>query len=127
MYIYRPLTTIPIDQIKTRTPEIENLIKEYQQQNNNTNNQSGGAVASSSSAAMIQLQKELDEALKKSLFFRRRFKNKNKNLLISKMNYKITKIKRAKSNIKDFFFFTCRVVYLKRFSFPGGEKKSQAG
>jgi hypothetical protein len=28
------VTTIPIDQIKTRTPEIENLIKEYQQQQN---------------------------------------------------------------------------------------------
>ncbi len=28
------ITTIPIDQIKTRTPEIENLIKEYQQQQN---------------------------------------------------------------------------------------------
>jgi hypothetical protein len=27
------ITTIPIDRIKTRTPEIENLIKEYQQQN----------------------------------------------------------------------------------------------
>jgi hypothetical protein len=26
------ITTIPIDQIKTRTPEIENLIKEYQEQ-----------------------------------------------------------------------------------------------
>ncbi len=53
------VTTIPIDQIKTRTPEIENLIKEYQQKNNN--NQSGGAAASSSSPA--QLQQELDEAL----------------------------------------------------------------
>jgi hypothetical protein len=52
------LTTIPIDQIKTRTPEIENLIKEYQQKN------SGGAVASSSSSP-AQLQKELDEALQK--------------------------------------------------------------
>jgi hypothetical protein len=31
------ITTIPIDQIKTRTPEIENLIKEYQQQQNNKN------------------------------------------------------------------------------------------
>jgi hypothetical protein len=29
------ITTIPIDQIKTRTPEIENLIKEYQQQPKN--------------------------------------------------------------------------------------------
>jgi hypothetical protein len=29
------ITTIPIDQIKTRTPEIDNLIKEYQQQNKN--------------------------------------------------------------------------------------------
>ena len=59
------VTTIPIDEIKTRTPEIENLIKEYQQQRNNqNNNQSGGAVASSS-VAMIQLQKELDEALQK--------------------------------------------------------------
>jgi hypothetical protein len=29
------VTTIPIDQIKTRTPEIENLIKEYQQQRKN--------------------------------------------------------------------------------------------
>jgi hypothetical protein len=28
------ITTIPIDQIKTRTPEIENLIKEYQRQQN---------------------------------------------------------------------------------------------
>jgi hypothetical protein len=56
------VTTIPIDEIKTRTPEIESMIKEHQQQNN----QSGGAVASSSSsAAMIQLQKELDEALQK--------------------------------------------------------------
>jgi hypothetical protein len=27
------ITTIPIDEIKTRTPEIENLIKEYQEQN----------------------------------------------------------------------------------------------
>ncbi len=26
------ITTIPIDQVKTRTPEIENLIKEYQEQ-----------------------------------------------------------------------------------------------
>ncbi len=61
------VTTIPIDQIKTRTPEIENFIKEYQQQQqkNKNNNQSGGAVASSSSA-MIQLQKELDEALQKN-------------------------------------------------------------
>jgi hypothetical protein len=58
------ITTIPIDEIKTRTPEIENLIKEYQQQNNKNNNQSGGAVASSS-AAILQLQKELDEALQK--------------------------------------------------------------
>jgi hypothetical protein len=56
------ITTIPIDQIKTRTPEIENLIKEYQQQHQN---QSGGAVASPSSSATIQLQKELDEALQK--------------------------------------------------------------
>ncbi len=29
------ITTIPIDQIKKRTPEIKNLIKEYQQQQNN--------------------------------------------------------------------------------------------
>jgi hypothetical protein len=29
------ITTIPIDQIKTRTPEIEDLIKEYQQQQKN--------------------------------------------------------------------------------------------
>jgi hypothetical protein len=29
------ITTIPIDQIKIRTPEIENLIKEYQQQSKN--------------------------------------------------------------------------------------------
>jgi hypothetical protein len=58
------VTTIPIDQIKTRTPEIENLVKEYQDQNNKNNNQSGGAVASSS-AATIQLQKELAEALEK--------------------------------------------------------------
>jgi hypothetical protein len=59
------VTTIPIDEVKIRTPEIENLIKEYQQQNNKNNNQSGGAVASSSSSATIQLQKELDEALQK--------------------------------------------------------------
>jgi hypothetical protein len=59
------VTTIPIDQIKTRTPEIDNLIKEYQQQNNKENNQSGGAVASPS-AATIQLQKELGEALQKN-------------------------------------------------------------
>jgi hypothetical protein len=58
------ITTIPIDQLKTRTPDIENLIKEYEEQNDKTNNQSGGAVASFS-AAMIQLQKELDEALQK--------------------------------------------------------------
>jgi hypothetical protein len=30
--ITQQVTTIPIDQIKTRTPEIENLIKEYRQQ-----------------------------------------------------------------------------------------------
>jgi hypothetical protein len=61
------ITTIPIDQIQNKTPEIENLIKEYRQQQNNKNNsQSDGAVASSStSAAMIQLQKDLDEALQK--------------------------------------------------------------
>jgi hypothetical protein len=58
------ITTIPIDEIKTRTPEIENLIKEYQQQNNHKNNNQSGAAASSSSA-MIQLQKELAEALQK--------------------------------------------------------------
>jgi hypothetical protein len=61
------VTTIPIDQIKNKTPEIEKLIKEYhEQQNNKNNNQSAGAVASStSSSAMIQLQKELAEALQK--------------------------------------------------------------
>jgi hypothetical protein len=32
--ITQQVTTIPIDQIKTRTPEIESLIKEYQQQAN---------------------------------------------------------------------------------------------
>ncbi len=60
------VTTIPIDEIKTRTPEIENLIKEYRkQQNNNKNNsQSVGVVASSPSpSSMIQLQKELAELL----------------------------------------------------------------
>ncbi len=31
------ITTIPIDQIETRTPEIENLIKEYQEQQQNKN------------------------------------------------------------------------------------------
>jgi hypothetical protein len=68
-YENQQITTIPIDQIKKRTPEIENLIKEYQQQNNKNNNQSGGAVASSSSssssssASILQLQKELAEAL----------------------------------------------------------------
>ena len=67
------VTTITIDQIKIRTPEIEELIKESQEQNNNINknnrknnldsNQSAGdAVAS---AASNQLQKELDEALQK--------------------------------------------------------------
>jgi hypothetical protein len=30
--IFQQITTIPIDQIQTRTPEIDNLIKEYQQQ-----------------------------------------------------------------------------------------------
>jgi hypothetical protein len=61
------VTTIPIDQIKTRTPEIERLIVEdQQQQNNKNNNQSGGAAASSSSSsATIQLQKEIDEARQK--------------------------------------------------------------
>jgi hypothetical protein len=58
------VTTIPIDQIKTRTPEIERLTKEDQHQQNN--NQSGGAVASSSSVpGVVQLQKELNEALQK--------------------------------------------------------------
>ncbi len=62
----RQVTTIPIDQIKIRTAEIENLIKEQQQQNNKNNNQSGGAVSpSSSSSAMLQLQKDLAEALQK--------------------------------------------------------------
>ncbi len=31
------ITTIPIDQIKTRNPEIENLIKEYQEQKQTSN------------------------------------------------------------------------------------------
>jgi hypothetical protein len=48
-YKHQQITAIAIDQIQTRTPEIEDLIKEYQQQNNNKNNQSGGAVAFSSS------------------------------------------------------------------------------
>jgi hypothetical protein len=34
------VTTIPIEEIKTRTPEIENLIKEYQQQQNKQTNAS---------------------------------------------------------------------------------------
>jgi hypothetical protein len=55
------VTTIPIDEVTTGTPEIEELIKEYQQQNSKNNNQSGGAVASPPSPA--QLQKELAEAL----------------------------------------------------------------
>ncbi len=54
-------TTIPIDEIKIRTPAVENLIKEYQAQQNN-NNQS--AVAPS--AAMLQLQNELAEARQKT-------------------------------------------------------------
>jgi hypothetical protein len=58
------VTTIPIDQIQNKTPEIENLIKEYQQQGK-TNNQSGGAFASSTSTEMIQLQRELAEELQK--------------------------------------------------------------
>jgi hypothetical protein len=33
-YLNQQVTTIPIDEIKTRTPEIVNLIKEYQQQQN---------------------------------------------------------------------------------------------
>jgi hypothetical protein len=49
------ITTIPIDGIKIRTPEIENLIKEYQQQNSN-NNQSGAAVASSSASIPTELE-----------------------------------------------------------------------
>jgi hypothetical protein len=32
--VKQQITTIPIDQIKTRTPEIENLVKEYQEQQN---------------------------------------------------------------------------------------------
>jgi hypothetical protein len=58
------VTTIPIDEIKERTLEIENLIKEYQQQQKNKdNNQSGVGAATSPSS--VQLQKELDEALQK--------------------------------------------------------------
>jgi hypothetical protein len=70
------VTTIPIDQIKTRTPEIENLIKECQQQQNRNNNQSGGAVASSSSSATIQLQKERDEERRKNAALSAQLKKK---------------------------------------------------
>jgi hypothetical protein len=54
------ITTISIDEIKTRTPEIENLIKEYQEEQNNKNNdESGdGAVASPPSPAAILLEQE---------------------------------------------------------------------
>jgi hypothetical protein len=73
------VTTIPIDQIKTRTPEIEKLIKLYHKQppkkNIDEGRQAGGAVASagsssssssiSASAKLAQLQKEHEEALQK--------------------------------------------------------------
>jgi hypothetical protein len=57
------ITTIEIDQIKTRTPEIDRLIQEYQnqKQNNNENDKNNNDVSSSTS----QLQKELYEALQK--------------------------------------------------------------
>ncbi len=74
-WIDQQITTIPIDQIKTRTPEIENLIKEYQEQQNEELTPVHPAAVVSSIASepnnadqiISQLRQRIDEERQKQI------------------------------------------------------------
>ena len=116
-YPSQQVTTIPIDQIKTRTPEIENFIKEYQQQNQNSNNQNVAVASALSSApfsaALLQLQNDLNQARQEisALALQRQQEKQQHEAKVNQVEKQLQQekqqheahIKKAKENVDELF------------------------